>query len=99
MSLFSHYSLFFTTGLKPKLAHLLLHVKTTQWFLLGLTLTDDEPAMNLIRHNYRQDAEEALTRTFELWLKTEQPTWEKMVLALQEIGENNLASRIKQKYC
>ena len=78
--------------------HLLLDVKTTRWFLLGLTLTDDKAAMTLIR-DCRQDAEEALMRTFELWLKTEQPTWEKMVLALQEIGENNLASKIKQKYC
>ena len=97
---FSSCSFSFPTGLsKPKLKHLLLDIKTSKWFLLGLTLTDDEPAMNLIRHNCRQDAQEALTRTFELWLETEQPTWKKMVLALQQIGENNLASRIIQKYC
>ena len=78
---------------------LITDIYTTRWYRLGLELGINEKEMNIIREDCKGDAEEALIRTFILWLKTEQPTWWKMIAALRRIEENNLAYLLEQKYC
>ena len=56
--------------------------------------------MNIIKSNYPNDIKRCLEDTLSFWLKDcKKPTWSAVVTALQNIGENNLARRIKEKYC
>ena len=69
--------------------------------MLGLELTnDDKRQMNIIKENNKGDVDGALVDTFNHWLAVcEHPTWQAVVTALREIGENNLAGEIERKYC
>ena len=56
--------------------------------------------MDIIKSNHPNDIKRCLEDTLSFWLKVcENPTWSTVVTALQNIGENNLARRIKKKYC
>ena len=74
-------------------------IRTTRWYRLGLELGIDQEDMDIIEDDCKRDAEEALRKTLKLWLKTEEPTWRKMIAALRKIGENNVACKLEQKYC
>ena len=91
-------SLVFTDLLKPKMKNLIGDVTTTRWYRLGLELGIDEEDMDIIEDVCKSDTEEALRRTFMLWLKTKRPTWRKMIKALVNIGESNCAHKLMQKY-
>ena len=87
-------------GKEAKLIDLLKRVITPKWYLLGLELTDDEEAMNIIDDDHKNDAEAGLKATFKLWKKKcENPTWDKVVAALRNIGENNLAAKLEKDFC
>ena len=75
-------------------------MKIPDFYRLGLKLTDDEEAMNIIDYNHKNDAEAGLKATFNLWKKKcENPTWDKVVAALRNIGENNLAAELQKDFC
>ena len=75
-------------------------MQTTDWYRLGLTLTNDETHMEIIRSNHRNDTEGALGAIFQHWLKTcKTPTWRAMADALKEVGCSSLADKVEQKYC
>ena len=82
------------------MADLLREVKISNWYLLGLELTNDDITnMNIIREDNRGNVVGALRDLFIHWLAVcEHPTWQAVTTALRKIGENNLASKLEQKY-
>ena len=75
-------------------------MKVPKWYQLGLELIDDEIDVNIIKENHKNDTEACLEATFNLWMKRcENPTWEKIVAGLRNIGENNLAAELEEEYC
>ena len=87
-------------GKEVKLKDLLNRVKVPDFYRLGLELTDDEKAMNIIDDDHKNDTGAGLKATFKLWKKTcEKPTWDKIVAALRNIEENNLAAKLEEEYC
>ena len=87
-------------GKEVKLIDLLNDVKTGEWFELGLALTTDEGAMDIIAADHKNDGRGGLRAIFRLWKKKcPNPTWDKVVTALNTIGDTNLAPKLKEKYC
>ena len=83
----------------PKIKDLLKDVVIDNPYRLGLCLVDDEARMNIIQKDHRNDAFGALQATFQLWLEScPRPRWMDVVEALKEIGENNLACELREKY-
>ena len=67
---------------------------------MGLLLTGDENKMDIIKQDHKNDTEAALQAVFNHWLTIcETASWNKLVSALQEMGENALALNLKKKYC
>lgn len=82
--------------------NLLADVRTTEWYRLGLELGIDEEEMNIIEHDHKHSVMNALKATYNHWLHQitdPPPSWWEIVNALQQIKENSLAKKIKEKYC
>lgn len=78
---------------------LVTHVRTTEWYRLGLLLDLDNYSLQRIRIDAR-DSQECLALVFETWLKTcRNPSWLDVVRALRAIGENNLGAKLEQMFC
>lgn len=78
---------------------LISHVRTTEWYRLGLLLDLDDYNLQRIRVDAR-DNQEHLALVFETWLKTcKNPSWLDIVRALNAIGENNLGAKLEQMFC
>ncbi len=81
------------------LRDLVRHVKTTNWYGLGLELGVDDYTLDLIHEDQRGDNRAQLRRMFQEWLReSEEPTWEAVVQALTAIGEDTLASEIEEQF-
>ena len=94
------YSSCFFAGKNVRLADLLRKVKTSEWYLLGLELIDDETKMNIIKAKHRDDVDGALQDTFSLWIKKcENPTWQMVISVLHKVEENHLAASLEKEYC
>ena len=68
------------------------------WYSLGVKLGVEDHELSTIEQTYRGDRckLEMLSR----WLRIDKlPTWKAVVDALQQMGENAVASKIRAKYC
>ncbi len=83
-----------------QLRNLVHHVRSTNWYELGLELGVDEYTLNVIDKDNRGDNRAQLRQMFQEWLRgTERPTWEAVVQALTAIRESTLASDIEKHFC
>ena len=85
---------------KPRASDLLQDVSTTDWYLLGLKLLDDDvERMNIIESNNQGKSEAALREVLIRWYtKSKRPTWCALIRALKDIQEIGLASKLEAKY-
>ena len=88
-----------TAQQKPHLKDLISHVRTIQWYRLGLQLNIHDFILDQIQEDAGRN-QDHLTLMFRNWLKVcESPSWQDVVQALKTIGEGNLAATLEQKFC
>ena len=70
------------------------------WFLLGINLGLPKHELSKIQQNYAsQGIDQQRLEMLYLWLqRTPNATWEDVVRALQQMGENRVAENIREKY-
>ena len=83
---------------KPDLKDL-MHLRVSDWNRLGLALKLDSYELNIIEQDFRGDTRKQSLKMFELWLKT-QPgaSYEQLIKALREVGDETVASSLYMKY-
>lgn len=89
---------------KPKLVDLNKFVKprvARNWHDLGIELFSGVQhgvdQLDIIRENYPRDVEACCTEMFKQWLKkAENASWNKLVAAIDAIGYNVLAKKLKE---
>lgn len=85
--------------LQPNVADLWKHVKTSKWMQLGTLLGVGSVKLEMIEKDHG-DIDDKLHRMFRAWLEIERdPTWNKVVAALEGMELNVLASDIKDMFC
>ena len=84
---------------KPLETRLLVReLKDVKWDTLGTCLGLSQGEIEEIECDHQNTARRRIVM-FEKWLsKEENPSWEKMVAALEDMSENNLASQLRKKY-
>jgi len=68
-----------------------------KWFALGCVLCVPIDKLERLGDKYNDDPMKALVRVYRYWLADKnglQPTWEKLLRALQEINEYRLATSL-----
>lgn len=71
----------------------------TRWYALGINLGIPLYELRKIERNYPNDVDRRMTETLSLWLRyTPSASWKDVVIALQRMGENTLAERIRDKH-
>ena len=72
-----------------------------KWFQFGVELGIQPGTLKSIKRKSLQDPDECLLELLTEWLKTEEPTWKKLVEALKSdtVSEANLAKRIERDHC
>ena len=89
---------------QPKLSELCDHVRVDvapQWHDLGIQLLTDDQAkkLNIIQANHPADTENCCTELFKYWLQVDTTaSWDKLIIALNRIGKDVLASKIKRMF-
>ena len=70
------------------------------WFFLGINLGLQKHELSKIQQNYaHQGSDQQRLEMLYLWLqRTPNATWEDVVDALQQMGENRVAENIREKY-
>jgi len=90
---------YLTSGEEPSLRDLVNHVRTTNWYNLGLQLNLDDYSLQQIQADERGNQEQK-TCMFRTWLRVcENPSWKAVVKALKDIGEKNLGAKLEQQFC
>ena len=72
---------------------------TPQWNSLGMQLLEDKcfEKLKIIEKNYPTDSERGCTEMFMHWLNVDtEASWKKLIDALEQIGQNILAEKIKE---
>ena len=71
------------------------------WHLLGIKLGLEDHQLRTIDHDFRGDGNERCKHEMlSRWLRSAKlPTWKAVVDALQQMGEQAVASKIQAKYC
>ena len=84
----------------PNLRDLLNNIHTTEWYKFGLQLTSNIAELNTIKTDNKGDAKTALQETLNLVLREDPDlSWQKVVEALQTIGEVAMARTINKEFC
>ena len=84
--------------MKPELKDLVL-VKTTKWYNLGLQLGIEDTELDVIEENSPKDIDACKRKMFKAWLRiTPNPSYQKLVEALQTVGEISEADHLCKKY-
>ena len=87
---------------KPEISELHNHVKlevSPKWKDLGIQLLNAEQAkkLDVIQANHPGDTEKCCTAMFNYWLQVDiTASWDKLITALQRIGHDVLANKIKK---
>lgn len=88
-----------TAQQEPHLQDLISHVRTIEWYRLGLQLNLDAFHLDQIQEDAKKN-QDRLRLMFHKWLHVcESPSWQDVVQALKAIGERKLAVALKQKFC
>ena len=81
------------------------HLSCAVWYDLGLQLGLYDNTLKDIKANY-EDVAERFRECMSAWLRGEDkvkdkdgPSWLSLVSALELIGENSIATEIKEQYC
>ena len=82
------------------------HFSCAEWYRLGLLLGLYNNTLKEIERNYRYAAD-CFRESMSAWLRGEDkvretedgPSWASLVSALELIGENSIATIIKEQYC
>ena len=87
-----------TTQREPHLRDLMTHVRTTEWYRLGLQLDLDDFKLQEIEVNVK-DNKDRLRKMFQAWLEIcVNPSWQDIVKALKEIGDRNLGAKLDKQF-
>ena len=77
---------------------LVRELKDVEWDTLGTYLGLSQGEIKEIERDHQNTARRRIVM-FEKWLsKEENPSWEKMIAALDDMSENNLGSQLRKKY-
>ena len=77
---------------------LVRELKDVEWDTLGTYLGLSQGEIREIEHDHQNTGRRRIVM-FEKWSsKEENPSWEKMIAALKDMDENNLASKLREKY-
>ena len=78
-----------------------LKAKAADWEDIGVELEIDDGDLKQIKSDNPGDSKSCLRELFRKWLSQvdPQPSWTVIVDAVQGLGDEDLASRIKSKYC
>ena len=77
---------------------LVRELKDVEWDTLGTYLGLSQGEIREIEHDHQNTARRRIVM-FDKWSRQEEePSWEKMISALKDMGENNLASKLREKY-
>ena len=75
-----------------------LHKKAAdKWENLGIFLAIDPGELNTIKAN-DADCHNCLREMLKVWLKKPEPSWSNIIDALNDLGDEQLAKELKQKY-
>ena len=69
------------------------------WSNLGVQLLQEQYAdkLDIIQENHRGDIERCCTEMLKHWLNVDtKASWDKLIDALEKIGQNSLAEKIKE---
>ena len=81
------------------LGEFLRELKDVDWFILGTHLGLSQSELREIEHNNHNNTGRMRIAMFDIWLRKENnPPWEKIIPALEEMDETSLASRLNSKY-
>ena len=77
---------------------LVRELRDVEWDTLGRCLRLSKGEIKEIEGNYQNTGRRRI-EMFDKWLsKEENPSWEKMIAALEDMSENNIASQLRKKY-
>ena len=77
---------------------LVRELRDVEWDTLGRCLGLSKGEIKEIEGNYQNTGRRRI-EMFDKWLsKEENPSWEKMIAALEDMSENNIASQLRKKY-
>ena len=83
---------------KPDLKDL-MHLQVSDWNRLGLALKLVPYDLNIIEQDFRGDTRKQSLKMFELWLKVQpDASYEQLIKALREVGDETVASSLSIKY-
>ena len=81
------------------LGEFLRELKDVDWYILGRHLELSQSELREIELNHPNNIGRMRIAMFDRWLrKEEDPSWEKIIAALEEMHETSLASRLNSKY-
>lgn len=84
---------------KPLLRDLVINVKTSKWYHLGLELDIDSRSLDIIECD-ESGVGDRLRMVFQKWLKVcEKPSWRAVVKALRALGKEALAAKLESTFC
>ena len=76
-----------------------MHLRVSDWNRLGLALKLNSYELNIIEQDFRGDTRKQSLKMFELWLKTQpDASYEQLIKALHEVGDETVASSLYMKY-
>ena len=87
---------------KPTLKLFNHHIRATiapHWYDLGVELLKEGSVdrLNIIKSDHLQSVEKCCTEMFMYWLRVDkEASWNKLINALQRLGQNTLAANIKK---
>ena len=97
------WSFLFKELVKPTLKDLMreLKVKAADWEDIGVELEVDDGTLKQIKTDNPGDSKSCLRELLRKWLSCvdPQPSWASIVEAIEGIGDEGLATEIKEKYC
>ena len=82
----------------PVLGEFLRELKDVDWYILGRHLGLSQCELREIELNHQNNTGRMRIAMFDKWFRKENPSWEKIIAALEEMNETRLASRLNSKY-
>ena len=75
-----------------------MHLQVSDWNRLGLALELDFYGLDIIEKDHRGDTRKQTLKMFELWLKKRDASYEQLIKALREVGDETVANSLCKKY-
>ena len=79
----------------------LYHSASDKWEDIGIQLGIDDRKLTQIKSSYSNDTKSCLREMLRLWIARVDPppSWSAMIDALMTLGDEELASKLKCRYC